>query len=262
VEKMIIGADRTIPIPALVFVPDGAAGLSSKHPAILYLGGNGKAADAAPGGRLEMLAREGFLVLAPDLPGCGELGGDTGGDSIIRGVNYNLVFGAQLAGGSVTGIQAEAALRCLRWLLARNDAAAGNLSAVATGTAGPALLHAALLEPRIRAVALIGAPLSWESLLEHRYYSQTLGATIVPSALTRYDLPDLMGLLDSRRLLALDPVGGDGKPAAPELREKVSRTAALVRLEGGGEFIIADSDTSGTPDEILRKWLKTGEVNK
>jgi dienelactone hydrolase len=260
VEKIIIGADRTIPIPALVFVPNGDAGRLSNHPAILYLAGNGKAADAAPGGRLEMLAREGFLVLAPDLPGCGELGGDVGGDSIIRGMNYNLVFGAQLIGGSVTGIQAEAALRCLRWLLTRNDANPENLSAAATGTAGPALLHTALLEPRIRAVALINAPLSWESLLGHRYYDQNLGATIVPAALTRYDLPDLMGLLDARPILALDPVGGDGKPASPELREKASRTAALLRRESDGELVMVDSGTSGTPDEILHKWINAGKA--
>ncbi len=259
VEKAIIGADRSIPIPALVFVPDGGSGRTAKHPAILWLGGAGKAADSAPGGWLEALARAGYLVLAPDLPGIGELGGDSGGDSVIRGVNYNLVFGAQLNGGAVIGMQADAILRCQRMLLARVDADPGRISAVATGAAGPALLHAALTEPRIRAVALVGAPLSWESILDLEYYDQALGMTVVPSALTRYDLPDLMGLMDSRRLYVLDPVGGDGAPSPADLREKTSKTVALVRGTRGGEFAITVSGPSRTADDLLREWLGAGK---
>ena len=254
VEKIIIGADRTIPIPALLFAP----GSSGNRRCILYLNGTGKAADAAPGGRIESLVREGFMVLAPDLPGCGELGGDSLGDSVIGGVNYNLVFGAQLIGGSVTGIQTEAILRCLRWFSALNGADSTGVIAIATGTAGPSLLHAAVMDSRIRAVAFLDAPLSWESLLDHRYYSQALGMTVVPAALSRYDLPDLMGLLDSRRTLVLDPVGGDGKPASPELREKTARTANQLRRGAGGVFAIVISSEATPPEKILREWLRGG----
>ncbi len=258
IEKYIIGADRPIPVPALVFVPDGAPGKTVKLPAVLWFNGTGKAADAAPGGRLEALARAGYLVLAADLPGIGELGGDSGGDSVIRGVNYNLVFGAQLVGGSVTGIQADAILRCLRALLTRADADPGRISAVATGIAGPALLHAALAEPRMASVALVNAPLSWESILDLEYYDQALGMTVVPSALTRYDLPDLMGNA-AKRVLALDPVGGDGKSAPAELRDRTAKTVALVRGTRGGTCEIAVSESSGSADDMLREWLGKGE---
>lgn len=259
IEKYVIGADRPIPIPALIFVPNGGSGLAAKLPAVLWFGGSGKAADAVPDGRLESLARGGYLVLAADLPGIGELGGDSGGDSVIRGVNYNLVFGAQLVGGSVTGIQADAVLRCLRALLARADADPARISAVATGTVGPALLHAALAETRMASIALVNAPLSWESILDLEYYDQALGMTVVPSALTRYDLPDLMGLTAAKRLIALDPVGGDGKSATAELREKTSKTVALVRRTRGGTCDIAVSGPSGNADELLRKWLGNGK---
>ena len=258
VEKVIIGADRTIPIPALLFIPDSTDNRADKRTPLLFLNGIGKIADAAPGGRIEALVHEGYPVLAPDLPGCGELGGDSDGDSVIGGVNYNLVFGAQLIGGSVTGIQAEAILRCLRWLEARNKADSAGFTAIAVGTAGPPLLHAASLEPRLRATAFLNAPLSWEFLLEHRYYSLSLGMTVVPSALTRYDLPDLLGLTDSRRTLALDPVGGDGEPASAELREKTTRTVNQLRKETGGEFIIAVSNDAGTQEKMLMDWVKGG----
>ena len=250
-----LGADRPIPVPALVFVPDGAQGRTAKLPAVLWFGGTGKAADAVPGGRLEALARAGYLVLAVDLPGIGELGGDSGGDSVIRGVNYNLVFGAQLVGGSVTGIQADAILRCLRALLTRADADPGRISAVATGTAGPALLHAALAEPRMASVVLVNATLAWESILDLEYYDQALGMTVVPSSLTRYDLPDLMGNTAANRVLAIDPVGGDGKSAPAELREKTSKTVALVRGTRGGTCEIAVSGSSGSAGDMLNKWL-------
>ncbi len=250
VEKAIIGADRSFPYPRLCFVPTAVPG-DGEHPAILWLGGAGKAAEFRAGGWLEALARAGYLVLAPDLPGIGELGGDSGGDSVIRGVNYNLVFGAQLNGGAVIGMQADAILRCQRMLLARVDADPGRISAVATGAAGPALLHAALTEPRIRAVALVGAPLSWESILDLEYYDQALGMTVVPSALTRYDLPDLMGLMDSRRLYVLDPVGGDGAPSPADLRRRhkdsrarAGNTRGRIRITVSGPSRTAD-DCSG-----------------
>jgi dienelactone hydrolase len=240
IEKWILGADRTLPVPALVFVPEGAG----PFPAALWLHPEGKVADAAPGGRIEALVKQGYLVLAADLPGCGEFAGDRQGDSVIRGVNYNLVFGAQLTGGSVTGIQAEAISRMARYLRSRGDVKSGGVAAVAAGTTGPALLHAATLESSPAPIVLLGAPLSWESVLSHRFYDLSIGATIVPSALTRYDLPDLMGAVSPRRILSLDPLGGDGKPATPSERESAAKIAAqaagtdegiAIRLTGGPE---------------------------
>ncbi|MHB9028870.1 MAG: alpha/beta hydrolase family protein [Candidatus Latescibacterota bacterium] len=251
IEKWIIVVDRTLPVPALAFIPEGAG----PHPAALWLNPEGKAADAAPGGRIEALVKSGYLVLVADLPGCGEFAGDRQGDSVIRGVNYNLVFGAQLTGGSVTGIQAEAISRMIRYLRSRGDVKSGGIAAVAIGTAGPALLHAGVFDPSIGSVALLGSPLAWESILAHRFYDISIGATIVPSALTRYDLPDLMGAVTPRRMLTLDPLGGDGKPAAVSERESAAKIAAGV---AGTDEGIAIRLTDGAEEQTkaLLEWIK------
>ncbi len=250
IEKWIIGADRTIPVPALVFVPAGAG----PHPGTLWLNPEGKAADAAPGGRIEKLVKRGCLVLAADLPGCGEFAGDREGDSVIRGVNYNLVFGAQLAGGSVTGIQAESIVRMTRFLQTRKDVRSGGIGAAAFGNAGPALLHAAAFESSIGPAALIGAPVSWESILAHRFYDLSIGAAITPSALARYDLPDLMGALTPRRALALDPLGGDGKPASAAELESAARIAAQTAGTDEG-FAIRTTGGADEQTKVLMEWM-------
>lgn len=252
VEKLIIDAERPIPVPALAFVPEGAG----PHPAALWISPEGKAADAAPGGRIEALVRLGFLVLAPDLPNCGELAGDKAGDSVIRGVNCNLVFGAQLIGSSLTGFQAGSIVRAARYLRTRTDLRPGTVAGVASGIGGPALLHAAALESGIGPTALLGAPLSWESLLEHRYYDLPSGTAIVPGALARYDLPDLMGLIVPRRLLVLGPVGGDGKPATDREREAARDVVRAVAGELPGEtFLLRAGGSAEEQTGALVEWI-------
>ncbi|MCE5273048.1 acetylxylan esterase [bacterium] len=246
VEKLVLDSESPLPLPALVFVPKGAG----PHPAILWLDDRGKAAAGVAGGEPERLAEAGWLVLSLDLPGFGELAADPhADDSVIQGVSYNLLFGAQLVGRSVTGIQARAAEAALLYLQGRPDAAAaGGSVVVAAGAAGPAALHAAALGAPVRALCLGRSLLSWESVLETRWYDQALGATIVPSALLQYDLPDLAGLFAPRPLLVAGPLGGDGAPADSALREGFAATVATVA--GGDNGLSFAADSSG-----LAPWL-------
>ena len=76
VEMYFIQGEGRYVIPFLVFVPGGVG----PHPAVIYLHPDGKAADAQPGGTIEGLVKRGYLVLAPDLVGLGEMGpGDVPG---------------------------------------------------------------------------------------------------------------------------------------------------------------------------------------
>jgi len=241
VEKLVLDSESALPLPALAFVPRSAG----PHPTVLWLDDRGKAAAGVPGGEPERLAESGWLVLSLDLPGFGELAADPhADDSVIQGVSYNLLFGAQLLGRSVTGIQARAAETALLYLQGRPDAAAGGTVVVAEGAAGPAALHAAALGTAVRALCLSRSLLSWESVLRTRWYDQALGATIVPSALLQYDLPDLAGLFTPRPLLVAGPLGGDGAPAAESLR------ASFVSVTGDSGLSFA-ADSSG-----LGSWLK------
>ena len=206
IEKYIICTEESIPLPALFFVPES----DKPYHVILYINPAGKQAVAAPGGEIETLVRRGYCVLAPDIPGYGELSVDTqGGDSVIGGVSYNILFGAQLIGRSITGIQAAYIVSACRFLKARDDVLSESITGIAKGVAGPALLHAAVLDRNITSVALLQSPVSWVSVINERFYDHSIGSTIVPSALTSYDLIDLLCVMAPRKLLIFEPVGGD-----------------------------------------------------
>ena len=70
VEMHFIQGEGPYVVPFLLFVP----GSGGPHPAVIYLHPDGKAADAQPGGTIEGLVKRGYLVLAPDLVGLGEMG--------------------------------------------------------------------------------------------------------------------------------------------------------------------------------------------
>lgn len=250
VEKVIIDPDGVIPLPALLFIPAGQGPFEG----LLWLDHRGKDAAADSGGAIEALVGSGRMVLAVDLPGTGELSADPrSDDSVIRGVSYNLVFGAQLIGSSVTGIQASAVDRALRYLLSRPEIRPGGVGLAAHGATGPAALHAAALGSPASRLALIGTPLSWQSLVEERWYDESLGATAVPSALPHYDLPDLAGLFAPRRLLVLDPLGGDGKPAGEEPRGRFSAAVSPFYRDSPGHFMLSSEDTPG--EAGVARWL-------
>jgi len=73
VEMFFIQGEGQYVVPFLVFVPGGGG----PHPAVIYLHPDGKAADAPAGSTIEGLVRRGYLVLAPDLVGLGEMGPGT-----------------------------------------------------------------------------------------------------------------------------------------------------------------------------------------
>ncbi len=246
VEKLILDSESDLPLPALAFVPK----TGGPFPAVLWLDDRGKAACAGEQGLPARMAAKGWLVLSVDLPAFGELASDPhSDDSVIEGISYNLLFGAQLLGRSVTGIQADAVRRALLYLLSRPDAVPGGGAVLAArGASGPAALHAAALGDGVRALALTSSLLSWESVLATRLYSQSLGATIVPSALLHYDLPDLACLFAPRPLLVTDPLGGDGTSADEILRK---RFETIVTVSGAGRLSFA-ADSSA-----IAGWLES-----
>src|SRR5207248_3077558 len=64
----VLRVEPGISLPALMFSPPEPRGAAH-----LYLHGEGKQADAMPGGPIEKLVRAGHLVLAVDLRGLGEM---------------------------------------------------------------------------------------------------------------------------------------------------------------------------------------------
>ena len=215
VEMYFIQGEGDYVVPFLVFVPGGGG----PHPAVVYLHPDGKAADAQPGGTIEGLVKRGYLVLAPDLVGLGEMGpGTFQGDASnfkLGSANYNYWFAAIQISRSLTGIRAGDVVRTVNYLKGRADADVTRLAAVSLGELNAVLLHAAALDDAIRQVALVDPLLSWSSIVLNEYYAPKYAPHAVAGSLGRYDFADLAGALAPRKLLALGPVDEMGKPAQP-----------------------------------------------
>ncbi len=213
VEMFFLQGEGRYVVPFLVFVPGGGG----PHPAVVYLHPDGKAADASPGAAIEGLVRRGYLVLAPDLLGLGEMGpGTFQGDASnfrLGSANYNYWFAAIQIGRSLTGIRAGDVIRTVNYLKGRADADVTRLAAVSRGEMGVVLLHAAALDASIKQVALVDPLLSWSSIVLNESYAPRFVPHAVAGSLGRYDLADLACTLAPRRLLALGPVDEMGTPA-------------------------------------------------
>jgi hypothetical protein len=207
VELYAIRGEGDYVIPILLMVPDG----EGKHPAIVYVHPEGKALDALPGGQIEKFVKKGFIVAATDVIGIGETNG-----------NYKYPgrpsYGAVLMGRSMVGIHAGDINQVVNMLKDRDDVDAQEICAIAFDELCPALLHAAAFEPSISKTVLIGAPISYNEIVNHRLYNYSITFQWgVAGVLTAYDLPDLVGCLVPRKVLFAEANDCMKKPASKQL---------------------------------------------
>jgi hypothetical protein len=202
IEKLILrNAEGTV-LPALLFRPAKAStGLR------LYLHGDGKAAEAGPGGRLEALAQAGETVLAVDLRGLGEMqkGKRATGFAALQEPNWKNATLAYLLGHSLVGLRTEDILAFARLASAQwNEGRPVHLTGI--GEAGIPALHAAALEPQLFASTRLERTLrSWTDVATTpRTRNQQVNT--VHGALRFYDLPDLISALPANKPVLHEPV--------------------------------------------------------
>ncbi len=215
IHKLVLTIDDRLRLPALAFVPAKPAG-----PATLYLHGASMAQDAAPGGPIEALVKQGHLVLAAELRGIGET--ETGHDKRDYGYgrfgrDNQEIFLAYLMGRSFVGMRTEDAAIWARFL---KDSVMGGskpteLHLTATGEAAIPALHVAALAPDVfRTVTLRRMISSWEAIVRAtETFDQAVN--IVHGALRHYDLPDLVNLAGSGKVSQQEPSDVMGKVAEP-----------------------------------------------
>jgi len=209
IQKLLIRRYGEPPMPALVFAPEAVNG---KLPAALYVGGRGKAAVALPDGPIAQIVRQGRLVLAIDVRGVGET--EDIARKNPRGLCNREYRNAAIAihiGRPLLGQRVEDVLAGVDVLLARSDIDAGGVQVIGTGLAGPVVLHSAAFDERIKEVEIRRSITSWIGVVATPLAHDQL-SYVVPSALTRYDLPDLVQAISPRVVRIVEPVDAHGKP--------------------------------------------------
>ena len=208
IEKVVLHPEDGIALPALAFAPP-----RSTDDAYLYLHGDGKDADAAVGGPIEQLVKQGRLVLAVDLPGIGETRSGAGRDPF--GSESKTYFLAYFLGKSFVGMRAEDILASARFLATyRKRTNPYLVHLVAIGEAGPPALHAAALEPDLFAsLTLRRSVTSWSSVVNTPETRNQL-VNAVHGALRVYDLPDLLATLPEGKVTIQEPASATGQPVS------------------------------------------------
>ncbi len=194
IEKCVLRREGAIPVPALWFVPEGKAG---NQPPTLHVDSRGKAADAAPGGKIEKLVRGGRVVLSIDVQGFGETA-DKGSKGKYYNVEHRVAnlamhLGRPLLGRRVDDILAAADVLARRY-------GVGEIDLAGVAAAGPVVLHAAALDERFDSLTLSEPIPSWVDDFVAKPLARDLMGHVVPRALLKYDLPDLVHVIRPRKV--------------------------------------------------------------
>ena len=201
---LALPSDGGLHLEADLAVPSSAG----KHPAVLLLvpspiHGSDPAARANLA-KFDALAAQGNLVLAvtprPSPAGTDDM------KAPLLGPFYLLSLRADLVGRTLVGLRADDAIRAVDYLAARADVDATQISAEGSGHMGLVLLHAGVLDRRLRHIKVDHVLVSYRSLLDAPLPT---GAPedVIPGVLLHYDIPDLERALKPR-LTESDPLQG------------------------------------------------------
>lgn len=190
IDKLVIRADAAADgshdqhvLPALTYHP-----VDPKDAAYLYLHDGGKAADGAPGGAIEKLVKEGYVVVSVDLSGQGET---AEGKPDAQLGDWKTFYMAYLMGQSVVARHTEDILIAAQWTADYQTKQPREVHLIANGRTCVAAMHAAALRgSKFASVTLNGAPNSWSEVAGSAEHARWL-TTTVHGALHVYDLTDL-----------------------------------------------------------------------
>jgi cephalosporin-C deacetylase-like acetyl esterase len=206
IEKLTYETEPGIIIPSLLFVPASAEG---RIPGVLYVNSKGKAAAV---GEIEALVKSGFLVLDIDARGWGETSGDASDEARSFSElfpSYNVAMTAMLLGTSLVAMRAEDITRGIDLLARRPEVDGERIYGMGVGLATVPLLHAAVLDARLKKVILEGGLVSYD-MVETSKIQRGIAESVIQGVLKSYDLPDLVAVLAPRPTWivdARDPLG-------------------------------------------------------
>ena len=249
VEKYFIKGEGNYVVPYLLLIPGNKNGKS-----VIYLNPDGKSAEA--GGQMELLVKQGYIVLAPDLIGMGETGpGIFRGDAFIDGESHNLWYASIVIGRSIVAIRASDVNKLALQL--KQIIPEGTITGIARRELSPVLLHAAAFNKDISVIALIEPYSSYRSVVMSRFYKSSFIAGIVPGAIKEYDLPLLAGSLAPRKMIVAAPTDGNGQYEDKKIISEDMNIIKKYYRENNAEdaLQISASDKKFNFDDLLN-WIK------
>jgi cephalosporin-C deacetylase-like acetyl esterase len=225
IRKLVFETEQGVQVPGLLF--DGGRG-----PLVIYADGAGKSAASAPGGPIDTLAKGGARVLAVDLRGMGETapGRPAAGKPNYFGADFYEAFVSLHLNRPLLGQRATDVLAVVAAMASESD----DIHLIGVGSAGPAALHAAALEPRIKRLTLQDALVSWSAVVRTQVSVDQL-TNVVPGALAVYDLPELAAALAPRPLTLRRPADATGKPLAQDAANDAYRAVRGAYARAGVE---------------------------
>jgi hypothetical protein len=205
-------------VPAYVFVPMAGA---TRRQMLLLCEPGGRTRRWREGELCHQLAAAGFLVVAFDVRGVGDLSPEVGRGNPAytrpRSHDEAYAWGSLMLGKPMLG-QRAADILAVRAAMAGYDGQRPVVLAASGHLAVPALLAAAV-DAGIETTYLSAGLISWSSILAMDTYTEPL-ANFQPGGLLTTDLPFIAQTLAPRRLIVAGSVDAAGKMApAAKVRE-------------------------------------------
>ena len=151
----------------------------------------------------------------PSPPGTEETKAPILGDFYLTGLR------AQLVGKTILGMRVDDVLRAVDYLASRPDVDPNNITAEASGHLGLVLLHAAVLDPRLKHITITGALASYRALIDAPLPIDA-PQDILPGVLLRYDIPDLVRALGPRLTWQNPQTGAENRTMAAKSTKSAS----------------------------------------
>ena len=253
-EKYLIQGSGNYKLPLALFIPEN----ETKEEVILLLHEKGKNFAANNDNLAKRLVSSGYTVLLADLPDIGEMGpGYLKGDTYIQGVSYNKWFAGILTGKSIVGLRAEDIVRINHFIkvdLPRYQ----STTAISVGVLGSELLHAATFDQNIHKVCLIQPFLSYSDIALTRDYQPSYIHSVVPGAITKYDLPDLIASISPKKILIINSLEANGLNANEQkIREIMSFPIDIYNNKNTtNNFTIESNIHNQAVAERVLSWLE------
>lgn len=251
IEKYFIKGEGDYVIPYLLIIPANA-----NTKAVIYLHPEGKQGIIKEENELKWLMKNGFTVLAPDLLETGELrGGSLKGDAYIDNTSYNMYYTAMLIGRSIVGIQAADVVK-LSHLLKQKERI-DSVFGIAREGMSPVLLHATAFDTVISRIALLKPYSSYRSFVINRFYDPRFVYSLVPGALTAYDLPDLVASLAPKELIIVGMTNANGQTNTEDIEADMEIIKSVYRYKNAKDRLeVLPEDFIATPSILFRGWAK------